>query len=236
MRVRRAGAQPYKKGRSRVAEVSRVSVAKKSVGERWRVPVGGGWSEHRRSQRAPDESRRSSENSRRGARARGPASCGGVEQAASWSGRTALRRSSDVAEVVNGSQRASTKRSKDPFTPPKASPARPDRPGRGEGRTTEGNRASRSPSCSSRPVAQATGALRHEGQARDTRGHRPEDLRAVTRSGQVTCPASCEPSVIQAPSWYQGSRARFFSGVLYESVLWRLVFLSRIVGSVRACT
>ena len=87
MRVRRVGAQPYMNGGVE---------SQKSVECRWR-----------RSQRAPEESRRSSENSRRGARARGPASCGGVEQAASWSGRTALRRSSD-AEVVNGTRRAST--------------------------------------------------------------------------------------------------------------------------------
>ena len=170
-----------------------------------------------RSRSAPDESRRSSENSRRGARARGPASCGGVEQAASWSGRTALRRSSDVAEVVNGPPRASTKRAKDPFTLLSASPARPVQPGRSEGRTIEGNRASRSPSCSSRPAAQRLAhcntRVKQETPGVTTR--RPSS-RHKGLSGNL--PAPCEPLVIQAPSWNEGSRAHFFSWVLYESL------------------
>ena len=56
------------------------------------------------------------------------------------------------------------------------------------------------------------------GPGRDATGRRPEGLRAVTRGGQVICTASHEPLVIQAPGSNKGSRARFFSGFLYESL------------------
>ena len=50
------------------------------------------------------------------------------------------------------------------------------------------------------------------GPGRDTTGRRPEGLRAVSRGGQVTCMASREPSVIQAPGSNKGSRALSFLG------------------------